>query len=93
MLIENAVKHNIVSNAEPLHIEIYIENDQSIVVKNNLQLKTMVTHSTKTGLENIKRRYQLLSNRTIDIISTTKNFMVALPLLKVEKTVKEIAVA
>jgi LytS/YehU family sensor histidine kinase len=93
MLIENAVKHNIVSTAQPLHIELYVDNDQSIVVKNNLQLKNMVTHSTKTGLENIKRRYELLSNRSIDVITTARNFMVALPLILVEQPVKETAVA
>ncbi len=82
MLIENAIKHNIVSKAHPLHIDVYVENDQSIVVKNNLQPKKSLEGSTRTGLENIKKRYQLLGQSNIDIITTAKNFMVAIPLIK-----------
>lgn len=82
MLIENAIKHNVVSKAHPLHIDVYIENDQSIIVKNNLQPKMTLERSTKTGLQNIQKRYQLLGYQNVDIISTAKNFMVAIPLIK-----------
>lgn len=82
MLIENAIKHNVVSKAHPLHIDVYIENDQSIIVKNNLQPKKSLERSTKTGLQNIQKRYQLLGYQNVDIISTAKNFIVAIPLVK-----------
>jgi len=85
ILVENAIKHNVVSKAHPLNIEIYIENGISIVVKNNLQLKETLEKSTKTGLQNISRRYQYLGNRKIDIITTAKNYMVAVPLISVFK--------
>ncbi len=83
MLIENGVKHNVISKTHPLKIEIYVENGRSIVVKNNLQIKKTIEKSTKTGLANIKKRYHYLGNREIDIITTAKNFMVAVPLINV----------
>ena len=83
MLVENAIKHNIVSRTHPLYIHIYVENGKSIIVKNNLQKKTVVEKSTKTGLANIQKRYELLGNKNIDIITTAQNFMVAVPLIDV----------
>lgn len=85
MLIENAIKHNVISKTHPLCIEVYTEKGGSIVVKNKLQLKQVHEKSTKTGLENIKKRYQYLSNRTIDIINTSNSFLVAIPLITVNK--------
>ncbi|MEM6643710.1 MAG: histidine kinase [Bacteroidota bacterium] len=81
MLVENAIKHNVVSRAKPLHLEIYVENNKSIVVKNNMQKKEVAEKSTQTGLENIRRRYQLLGRQNVDIISSAANFMVAVPLI------------
>ncbi len=81
MLIENAVKHNVVSKAHPLSIQIYVDNGESIVVKNNLQRKPVLPQSTKTGLENIQKRYTYLGDRHIDVITTASNFMVAIPLI------------
>ncbi|MDW3195699.1 MAG: histidine kinase [Cytophagales bacterium] len=83
MLIENAIKHNVISKTHPLKIEIYVENGLSVVVKNNLQIKKTIEKSTKTGLANIKKRYQFLGNREIDIITTAHNYMVAIPLINV----------
>lgn len=83
MLIENAIKHNMVSKAHPLTIDVYVEKGNTIVVKNNLQPKNSLEKSTKTGLANIRKRYELLGNRKIDIITTARNFMVAIPLINV----------
>lgn len=85
MLIENAIKHNVISKAHPLTIEVYIENGYSIVVKNNLQKKQVIEKSTKTGLENIRKRYQYFGEAPIDIITTHKNYMVAIPLINIVK--------
>lgn len=82
MLVENAIKHNIISKAKPLTIDIYVENGNAIIVRNNLQIKNMVKQSTKVGLENIIKRYKYLSNQAVDVISTTGNFIVSLPLIK-----------
>lgn len=83
ILVENAIKHNVISKTHPLHIDIYVENGKSILVKNNLQLKKTIEKSTKTGLANIEKRYAYLGTQNIDIITTAKNFMVAIPLLSV----------
>lgn len=93
MLVENAIKHNIVSKAKPLYIEIYVENGKSIIVKNNLQQKKVIEKSTKTGLANIRKRYQYFGKEGIDVITTANNFMVAVPLLKVirEKQAPQVA--
>ena len=85
MLVENAIKHNVISRTHPLNIDIYVENGQSIVVKNNLMLKNSVKKSTKTGLANIRKRYEYLGKRKIDVITTTRNFMVAIPLIRLIK--------
>lgn len=85
MLVENAIKHNVISRTHPLNIDIYVENGRSVVVKNNLMLKNSIQKSTKTGLINIRKRYEYLGQRKIDVITTTRNFMVAIPLIKLVK--------
>jgi LytS/YehU family sensor histidine kinase len=85
MLLENAIKHNVVSTEKPLHIHLYVEKDDVLVVKNNLQRKSSVPDSTQTGLANITQRYRLLCRRAVEVIVTASNFMVVLPLLTVER--------
>ena len=83
LLIENAIKHNIISSKKPLSISIEIDaKTNEIFVKNNLQKKKNILHSTKVGLQNIKERYQLLSgNYKVSILQTTESFVVKLPIL------------
>lgn len=80
LLVENAIKHNEVSREKPLVIDIYIE-DSSIVVSNTKQKHMHEIKSTKIGLENIKNRYKLFSNKSIEIIDDENNFTVKLPLI------------
>ncbi|SDI59850.1 Histidine kinase [Winogradskyella thalassocola] len=80
LLLENAVKHNMVTSSKPLHIKIY-EDDNYLVVMNNLQPKQIVKKSSGVGLENIKQRYQLLSNKKVHINQREKDFAVAIPML------------
>lgn len=84
LLIENAVKHNIVSNKKPLKISIQKGKNGSLLVSNNLQLKTQKMPSTGTGLANIKSRYGLLTDDEVDIIQTQQSYTVAIPLIEVE---------
>lgn len=79
MLVENCIKHNIVSLDEPLHIRIFT-TDTHIIVENNLQLKRQ-SPSTHTGLNNINKRYQHMGQGNIDIIATPSRFTVKLPLI------------
>ncbi len=81
MLIENAIKHNIVSRGKPLHIDVHINGNNSIVVTNNLQLRESVDNSTKVGLNNIIKRYWLVSGQNVDVNKDNGAFTVALPLI------------
>lgn len=80
LLLENAVKHNMVTSSKPLHIKIY-EDGNHLVVLNNLQPKQIVKKSSGVGLENIKQRYQLLTERKVYINQREKDFAVAIPML------------
>ncbi|MFQ5446867.1 MAG: sensor histidine kinase, partial [Saprospiraceae bacterium] len=84
MLFENAIKHNVISTQSPLVIEVFVENTDRLVVKNNLQRKNQTMPSTKVGLENISRRYKLVSDHEVEVIMTQQSFIVILPLIKVE---------
>ena len=77
---ENAIKHNVITSSRPLHIQVYMENE-NLVVKNNLQKKSTVGSSTKMGLQNIKNRYSFFTDKEVGVISTMKHFIVTLPLL------------
>lgn len=80
MLLENAVKHNIISKRKPLKVEIYNEGD-TLFVKNLLQLRKTSQPSTKVGLQNIRKRYELLTEQHIHIEEIDGFFVVKLPLL------------
>ena len=82
MLIENAIKHNIVSRAKPLHIEVHVNGNNTLVVTNNLQRKQSTEPSTQIGLQNIQKRYQLICGRAVEVVCTDKEFTVSLPLLQ-----------
>ena len=81
MLIENAIKHNVISKTKPLHIDVHINGNNTIVVSNNLQLRQSVDNSTKIGLANIIKRYQLVSGKNVTVKNGSTDFTVALPLL------------
>jgi len=81
LLMENAIKHNIVSSDKPLQIHIFAENG-SLVVNNNLQMKKQITESTSIGLDNIRNRYKLLGDKTVKVTETETNFTVSIPLIE-----------
>lgn len=82
MLMENAIKHNTIAEEEPLTIEIFIENGETLIVKNNLQKKNIpIEESAGVGLKNITARYEFLSETKVEIQETTTEFIVKLPLL------------
>jgi ligand-binding sensor domain-containing protein len=80
MLVENAIKHNVVSVTRPLFVEIYTENGY-IVVRNNLQRKTNPESGTHFGLQSLTRRYQLLSGKPVLTEDNSGYFTVKIPLL------------
>jgi two-component system, LytTR family, sensor kinase len=79
LLIENAVKHNIVSSKQPLNIVISAEND-NLVIQNNLQFKEEMS-GTGVGLKNISSRYAFLTDRKVEIIKDDNLFKVIIPLI------------
>ncbi len=84
MLIENAIKHNGSTSQKPLLICIYTEENK-LVVKNKLQPRLESVQSTKTGLNNITSRYRYLTDEVVDIVRTSEEFIVKLPLLTMEE--------
>src|SRR5690554_1322 len=88
LLLENAVKHNMVTEKNPLHIKIY-EKDGLLIVENNLQTKQIVKKSSGVGLNNIMQRYQLLTKRKVIINQQADSFAVALPMLTKQITIME----
>ncbi len=85
LIIENAIKHNTFSKALPLKIEIFVDEQQRLNIINNLNLRETKLISTGVGLENINRRYELVSEQKPEFIKTTEYFIAKLPLLKSEK--------
>jgi sensor histidine kinase YesM len=81
LLIENAVKHNVVSARNPLKIRLYDQDESRLIVSNNLQPKPDRNHSTAVGLKNIVSRYAFLSKQPVVINKTETDFMVSLPLI------------
>ncbi|MDF1675107.1 MAG: histidine kinase [Vicingaceae bacterium] len=82
LLIENAIKHNIVSMDDPLKINVTNNNSKDmLIISNNLQLKSSKENSTGMGLDNIKTRYQLLAQKDILISKNENSFSVQIPLL------------
>jgi LytS/YehU family sensor histidine kinase len=85
LLIENAIKHNTFSKLEPLRIELTVDNEANLIISNNLNLRETKFISTGVGLENIKRRYVLVSDKHPEFSQTEAHFVAKLPLLKPDK--------
>lgn len=85
MIIENAIKHNTYSKSQPLKIEIFVDDFQQLNIINNLRARETKLISTGVGLENIIRRYSLISEKLPEFTKTEEQYIVKLPLLKHEK--------
>lgn len=81
MLVENAIKHNVVSDDKPLKIEISIYKG-FIIVRNNIQKKTIIENKEPLGLENLRKRYSYLSDLNMETIISDEEFIVKLPIIK-----------
>ncbi|MFI5133074.1 MAG: sensor histidine kinase [Chitinophagales bacterium] len=80
ILVENAVKHNEFTEANPLKIKI-VMNGQYLKVSNNTKPKPYLVNSTRIGLRNLSSRYRLVCNKDIIIESSAERFTVKLPLI------------
>lgn len=90
LLIENAIKHNIVSRAKPLIITIETKAD-CLIIRNKIQAKSTKVPSTKIGLRNIEQRYALISSKLPEIQDDGNQFIVSLPLLTLSDQKKNYA--
>ncbi|MGB3800826.1 MAG: histidine kinase [Lewinella sp.] len=85
LLVENAIKHNVVSEDNPLTIEIIVTPDEVTVV-NTLQPRTRQRYTTGWGQENLRQRYHLAGGRQTTVTVTATHYRVTLPLLTLDTT-------
>lgn len=88
LLLENCIKHNVASEAKPLHVKISIENNQ-LVVANNLQKKEVLSDRKGVGLQNIVNRYAILTKRNVLVEENEQEFKIFLPILTKQVTIME----
>lgn len=82
LLVENAIKHNVVSTRHPLHISISTTAADTLRVSNPLQPKQDQEQTVGVGLDNLDGRYNLLFGQHISIEQTNGHFVVELPLIR-----------
>ncbi len=83
MLIENAIKHNVITEIRPLKMSIECR-DRYLVIKNNLQEKKVAArNSSKTGIKNIERRYSYFTNKQVEVFRNEQSFIVKVPLIDI----------
>jgi two-component system, LytTR family, sensor kinase len=84
LLIENTIKHNVISMKKPLTVRIFVNEQKQIVVENSIQPKKIKEESTGWGLSSLIERYTAFTKQTIEIKQTETIFTIALPLLTSE---------
>jgi LytS/YehU family sensor histidine kinase len=81
MLVENTIQHNETSQANPLKVLIYTQNN-SLVIENQIKPRTNVVDSSKTGLKNIEQRYSFYTDEKVIVANNGETFKVILPLIQ-----------
>jgi LytS/YehU family sensor histidine kinase len=79
LLVENAIKHNVISNKNPLKVAIYVEGNH-LVVSNPIKIRRDKADSTGKGLSGLSKRFQLQKNVTIKVSKENGDFIVKLPM-------------
>jgi sensor histidine kinase YesM len=80
LLLENTVKHNVVSEQKPLKIRIFVDGDY-LAIQNDLQKKDVLQDRQGVGLQNIVNRYAIVTNRKVMVEENDKTFTVKIPIL------------
>lgn len=83
LVLENAIKHNIINEAKPLKIELFIE-DNFLIVRNDLQPKISSGNSMGLGIKNLTKRYNLITDVQPRFFVETNSYIAKLPLIKEE---------
>ena len=81
-LIENAIKHNVISSKQPLTVTIFTPDDDAIVVSNPIQQKVTDETGNGIGLANLSERYRLKWNKDVVISNDGNTFSVTIPLVE-----------
>ncbi|MEI8111287.1 MAG: sensor histidine kinase [Chitinophagia bacterium] len=79
-IVENTIQHNEASQANPLNVSIFIENNR-LVIQNPIQPRSDKAESSQTGLKNIQIRYQYFTDEKVQVVHTEHIFKVSLPLI------------
>ena len=82
LLIENAIKHNVLSKKSPLQIHIFTDEDNYLCVTNNLQVRDDKIASTGVGLRNISNRYGYITDKPTHFGIEGRNYVTKIPLLQ-----------
>jgi len=81
ILVENAVKHNNMTEEEPLRITV-TNNETSLLVSNNIQPRFLLEESSRMGLQNLKERYRLLYGETVTVNNDGETFSVSIKMIR-----------
>jgi sensor histidine kinase YesM len=81
VLVENAVKHNVISSSKPLRIDIFIDGQAGLTVTNPIREKQVAPYSTGIGLSNLNQRCSYLCGREITVRKSAHEFSVTIPLI------------
>jgi len=84
LLMENAIKHNAVSKESPLLVDLFIDKEEKLVMRNNINPKIGRSKSSGLGLQNITSRFKLLTHAKVDVLDDGKYFIVRIPLIKLQ---------
>lgn len=80
ILVENAVKHNVVSASKPLSVAISTDGEYLTVI-NNVSPRSRVGNSTGIGLRNLSEKYKIIANKDMIVEKSQSQFIVKIPLL------------
>ncbi|WP_343689359.1 histidine kinase [Chitinophaga sp.] len=81
ILVENAVKHNTMTEEEPLKISV-ANKETSLLVNNNIQPRFLLENYSKMGLQNLKERYRLLYGETVIVDNDGETFNVCIKMIR-----------
>ena len=81
LLVENALKHNTMSQEKPLKIKIY-SSENCVIVTNSIHRKSILENSTKTGLSNLKKRVNLTTGKKLIVSEENNQFIVKMPIIR-----------
>ncbi len=83
LVLENAIKHNIISSTQQLSIEIFYDGTW-LLVRNNIQSKVSAGRSTGVGQKNLTKRYMMITNQMPEFNVVNSDYIVKLPLIEPE---------